>query len=76
MSFRTADVLMYELFNFLWKDLIGQAALIIALFLIWMAGAITTDQLSTWSIGILTASGVIGGVKVYRLSKKTVRPRA
>jgi hypothetical protein len=76
MSFREVSLVVYELLEFTWKDLLGQALLIIALFLLWTAGAISLDQLTTWSIGILTASGVIGAVKVYRLTKKAVRPRA
>jgi len=75
VSFKEVSLVVYELLEFTWKDLIAQALLIIALFLLWMAGAISLDQLTTWSIGILTASGVIGAVKVYRLTKKAVRPR-
>jgi len=75
VSFRETSLVVYELLEFTWKDLIAQALLIIALFLLWMAGAISLDQLTTWSIGILTASGVIGAYKVYKLTKKAVRPR-
>jgi hypothetical protein len=73
---KEVSLLVYELLNFTWQDLLAQAVFIIALVLLWAAGALSTDKLAAIAFSILSASGVIGAYKVYKLSKQSVRPRA
>jgi hypothetical protein len=76
MSFREVSLVVYELAEFGWKELLAQGVLILAIVVAWAANLLDTNTASKIIAGIIGISNLGGAYKVYKVSKKSVRPRA
>jgi hypothetical protein len=76
MSFREVSLVVYDILQFGWKELLAQGILILAIVAAWAASLLDTDTATKIIGGIIALSNLGGAYKVYKLSKQSVRPRA
>jgi hypothetical protein len=75
VSFKEVSLVVYDVLQFGWKEMIAQGILIIAIVAAWAAGFLDTDTAAKIISAIIALSNLGAGYKVYKLSKQSVRPR-
>ena len=75
MSFKEVSLVVYDVLQFGWKELLAQGVCLIGIGICYIAGLLTTEQATGAAIAVLAASNLLGAYKVYKVSKQTVRPR-